>query len=340
MAEASSSTNWVVRVARDAMVASLVIVGVAIIATVAAMVDVLLTDGLAAAAGLIALVALEGVLVTWSIVAYAVVRTIVALAGNAASIAARVDRLESLAASSTEATHRLTDLVSLTDQAKRFLFREREIEAFREVIHGDILRQDYATAEALIESLEKQLGYADEAARLREEFEQNKQASLEEKVDAAVARIEQIIARHDWARALRETHRILRLFPDNEKIAALPERIANARQQHKRELLQAYGEAVRVNDVDRSIELLKKLDLYLTPQEAAALEESARGIFKAKQHNLGVQFAIHVTDEEWQRAVETGEEIIREFPNSRMAQEVHSKMDQLRARAAGEAPEQ
>ena len=106
-----------------------------------------------------------------------------------------------------------------------------------------------------------------------------------------------------------------------------------ARTGHKRSLLQAYGEAVRKNDVDKSIELLRELDRYLTPQEAAALEESVRGVFKAKLHNLGVQFAISVTDQQWADAVATGEEIIREFPNTRMAQEVREKMGLLRSRA-------
>jgi outer membrane protein assembly factor BamD (BamD/ComL family) len=63
------------------------------------------------------------------------------------------------------------------------------------------------------------------------------------------------------------------------------------------------------------------------------MEESARGVFRAKLHNLGVQFAICVTDQRWAEAIEVGEQIISEYPNTRMASEVRSKMDQLRARA-------
>ena len=85
-------------------------------------------------------------------------------------------------------------------------------------------------------------------------------------------------------------------------------------------MLQSYGEAVRKKDVDRSIELLHELDIYLTPQEAAALQESARGVFRAKLHQMGVQFAICVTDERWSEAIRAGEDIVREFPNPRMAQ--------------------
>jgi hypothetical protein len=145
--------------------------------------------------------------------------------------------------------------------------------------------------------------------------------------------VDEIIARADWARATREAARMRSAFPTNSKIAALPQRIETARMKHKRDLLQAYGEAVRKNDVDASIELLKELDRYLSPQEGAALQDSARGVFKAHLHNLGVQFAIRVAETQWKEAITVGGEIIKEFPNSRMAHEVRSKMEQLRQRA-------
>ena len=55
-----------------------------------------------------------------------------------------------------------------------------------------------------------------------------------------------------------------------------------------------------------------------------------------KRENLGVQFKIAVHDKEWLRSVTVGEQIIREFPNTRMADEVRSMLDLLRERAAGQ----
>jgi hypothetical protein len=199
------------------------------------------------------------------------------------------------------------------------------------------MRQDYQTANAIIDSAERNFGYVDEAKRLREEVEASRNESLDEKIDAAIERIKQIILEKDWARAIREAHRLIRLFPDREKVTHLPKRIEAARTSHKRELLQAYGEAVSRNDVDAGIGLLRQLDAYLTPQEAAALEESARGVFRAKLHNMGVEFALRVTEQQWDKALATGREIIDEFPNSRMAQEVREKLPQLRSRAQQQA---
>ena len=270
----------------------------------------------------------------WIVVAYGVVKILAANEFGVSGAGARLVRIETLLESQTESTRKLAELAALSDRAKSLIFREREIEAIRETLHEDLIRQDYKTAETLIDAIETKLGYADEAARLRTEVEASRKATLEEKIDAAVGRIQGILDRHDWARALRESRRLIRLFPDNPKISSLPERIGVARTQRKRGLLQAYGEAVRKNDVDQSIQLLKELDLYLTPQEAAALQESARGVFRARLRQLGVQFAIRVTDEHWSQAIAAGDDIIREYPNSRMAQEVREKMEMLRARAA------
>jgi hypothetical protein len=134
--------------------------------------------------------------------------------------------------------------------------------------------------------------------------------------------------------------RLLKTMGENPKIRALPEMVREAQTNHKRDLLKTYGEAVKNGDVDKSIELLRELDKYLTPQEGAALEESARGMFRAKLHNLGVQFAIRVTEEQWADALSIGRQIVAEYPNSRMAQEVQLKLETLQSLASGNAPAQ
>jgi len=53
--------------------------------------------------------------------------------------------------------------------------------------------------------------------------------------------------------------------------------------------------------------------------------------------DLGVQFKLLLQDHQWQEAIDVGEQIVRDFPNTRMAQEVREVMDTLKQRvAAGE----
>jgi len=123
------------------------------------------------------------------------------------------------------------------------------------------------------------------------------------------------------------------LYPDDQRVRDLQGQTERRRDQHKRELLDRWDKTVQKNDVEQGVEILKLLDSYLTPSEAAALEESARGVFRAKLHNMGLQFSIYVTEKKWHQALNIGQEIIAEYPNSRMAQEVRDKLEILTMRA-------
>jgi hypothetical protein len=103
-------------------------------------------------------------------------------------------------------------------------------------------------------------------------------------------------------------------------------------------LLNSWNEAVQRHDIDGSIEILKNLDLYLTPAEAEGMQETARGVFKERLNNLCKQFAQSVTDHKWADAIRVGEVIYREYPNTRSAQEVREKMEALRQRASEPTP--
>ncbi len=56
-------------------------------------------------------------------------------------------------------------------------------------------------------------------------------------------------------------------------------------------------------------------------------------MFKEKLLRLGVQFRFAVTERRWQDALAIGLEIIRDYPNARMASEVRDALDMLRQRA-------
>lgn len=246
-----------------------------------------------------------------------------------------LERIESLLQKQVKNGKELIAMSRLSDQAKSLIFYDREIEALRESVNALMIQQDYVGAEAMISRAESRLGLTEVAETLRSEINQTKDSTSDDKVLQAVRRVRNVLNDHHWSRAKRDAERLLALFPNHRVVAELPNEIRQAWNAYKRQLLKQYGEAVRVNDVERSIELLKELDKYLTPQEGAALAESARDVFKKKLHNLGVQFAIAVADQNWSFAVATGEEIVKEYPNSRMAREVREKLELLRDYASG-----
>ena len=326
-------SNWVVQAARGATIGTLALMGLAVVFTAILCVYLFLENPnwIVPFAGVLAILA-ELTTALCAFVFYGVVRAMVANESQLSATAGRVERLETLLEDQNAATRRIADLASLSDKAKSLIYHDREIDALRETVHEHLIGQDYGSAEALVASVADM--YPDEAARLRQEITDSRKATHDDKVNLALDRVEHIIQSQDFARALREAQRVMQAFPGDQRVLALPTRIQSERNRHKRELLQAYGEAVSKNDIDHSIELIRELDRYLSPQEAAALQDSARGIFRAKLHNLGVQFAIQATEQRWEEAIGTGEQIVRDYPNSRMAYEVRSKMDSLRTRAA------
>lgn len=335
MANSQDRLHWLTLSARAALAVVLATAALAIVLTVAYAVLTLSGDmdllilGLFAAAVLAELgLALTAVMV------YGLVRARAAAHTAMTVITGRLNRLESVLDASRVELKKMADLAPLSDQAKAMIYRERELEAAQEVVNACLVQQHYEQAEKVIDRLEQQFGYKVEADRLRAGVRVNRDATIEGRVSDAIARVEPIIAGKNWERAMREAQRLLEAFGEHEKVRQLPTRIAEARAEEKRQLLGRYEEAVKRNDIDQSIELLQELDRYLTPQEAAALQESARGVFRAKLNSLGVQFALAVDAKRWDLAVATGEQIMNGYPNSRMAMEVRQKLDQLKQLAA------
>jgi hypothetical protein len=278
--------------------------------------------------------AFETVALVWAPIAYGVVSAILETNEACNEISGRLTRTETLLDNAAASLKTMADVAPLSDKAKSTLYREREIEALGEMIQHHLMLQDYDAASTLITLMDRDFGHHEQARRLRQEVAASRKATMDEKVETSIGHFQEILDLHDWVRANREAQRMMNLMPNNNRVAQLLAMIKAAQLAHKRQLLQSYGEAIRKNDVDRSIELLHQLDPYLTPQEAAALQESARDVFRAKLQNLGFQFTMCVTDQRWAEAVATGEEIIHNYPNSRMAQEVREKMELLKSRAS------
>jgi len=151
-----------------------------------------------------------------------------------------------------------------------------------------------------------------------------------------VQRVRELCDKYDWTAAKREVDRLGRLYPEDSRITGLPQMVQEARDEHKRELERAFLHAAKIPDTDKAMELLKELDMYLTPAEAEAYHETARGVIGQARENTAVRFRMAVSDRDWIEALNVGEQIIRDFPNSNMADEVRDMMDVLRERAAGQ----
>lgn len=227
----------------------------------------------------------------------------------------------------------VSENILLCDAIKTIAFREKDLQVLQDAIQQDMRRERWDSAEALIQGLATRFGRRGEAERLRGQMEQYKKATIEEKIEGTIEHIESLWMIHHYEEAQREVEALLQLYPENGKVGQLQGQTEHRRHLHKKELLERWNRAVNDNDYDQGVELLKLLDQYLTATEAAALEESARGVFRGKLQSMGVQFSMYVTEKQWAKALQVGRQIMKDFPRSRMAQEVREKLDALEQRA-------
>ena len=242
------------------------------------------------------------------------------------ALAARLDQIATVLG-------RVSEQQLLSDRAKTIAYRDKERDALRRAIHEDIARQEWDLAMRLADDIEREFGYRAEAERFRQEIRQKNDEWARRQLDEGLTAIDRHTRAEQWNNALREAEKLQASFPSHDRVRNLPAEIEDRRQSHKRQLVESWHEAVARHDVDGSIEILKQLDTYLTPKEAEGLQETARGIFREKLNSLGKQFAVAVQEHRWHDALGVGDQIVRDFPNTRIAQEVREKMDVLRKRA-------
>ena len=226
----------------------------------------------------------------------------------------------------------------ISERAKGLAFRERERDAMRRAIREEIARRDWDAATKLANELEAVFGYTQEADRFREEIAGHRNVEMRQQVGEAMSLIEKHCRAEDWSAAAREADRLLKAYPVDPLVQRLPEDIDARRLDRKKQLLAEWNQAIARHDVDGSIDVLRSLDLYLTPQEATAMQETARRVFKDKLLLLGQQFTLAVKQHNWRDSIRVGQAIIAEFPNSRMAQEVRDKLELLQTRATETEP--
>jgi hypothetical protein len=242
-------------------------------------------------------------------------------------------KLEAIAGALKQNSSILADVVQsvhLSDAAKTIVFGDAERQFLRQVVLDKLDQADSEAASKMIDKLARCEPYKQLAAQLRREIDNTQDTADDGHVDQAIARIEHLFEICDWIKANLEVDKLIETYPRNERACALRQKLSDKMDQRKHVLLNAWKDAVQRRATDRSLEILEELDQYLTPEEGLALQKTAKGIFRAKLYKLGTQFSMAVSRKSWDQAVALGEQITRDFPNSKMAQEIREKMDILR----------
>lgn len=218
----------------------------------------------------------------------------------------------------------------ISDAAKAIAFREEDMQSLREAVFDKLKQQNFEEAYRIIDEISHRLEYEELAAEMRQQAEKYRDANEQERIDQTILHIESLMDAGRWAKASVQIEALIRSHPESDEARGLRQKLVERKEKRKRMLFAAWDEAVKRHETDRGLELLRELDMYLTPNEALALQEAAKDVFRTKLHNLGVKFSLAVSEKQWATALEIGQEIIRDFPNSKMSTEIEEKLGVLR----------
>ena len=221
----------------------------------------------------------------------------------------------------------------VSETAKAIAFRDSDMQTLRDAVFDKLQQKDFEGAYEIIDEISHNTGYGKLAEQLHVQADKYRDATDIERMNQSIAHIEKQLEDHQWVNASAQIERLIKEYPANDKALAMRQRLSDKKDERKKVLLNSWDDAVKRQATDRSLEILRELDQYLTPNEALALQEAARDVFRTKLHNLGVQFSLAISGRQWTKALETGQEIIRDFPNSRMAEEIREKINTLRTNA-------
>jgi hypothetical protein len=271
-----------------------------------------------------------GVLVTWPLA--------IAIARSREEAASALEKSLAPVNERLQQCSVMLDLISenqlLSDRAKSVAFREKDRDALRRAIQEELGKQDFEAAASLASEIERSFGYTQEAERFRREIAEKKNELYRAKINEMVGVIDRHTRGENWTEAHREAERLKALYPNDEQVRNLPAEIDARREQHKKRLIESLREAIARKDTDGGIEIVKQLDMYLTPAEAEKIQDDVRSVFKAKLENLRTQFGIAHQEENHQEELRIAEIIIRDFPNTQMAKELRDRLVELRRRAS------
>lgn len=228
---------------------------------------------------------------------------------------------------------KIAENTAISDAAKSLTNRHHEWEAVQSAVAVDVRAERWDAALHLLDGLEGRFGPTAEVATLRDDVVHARSQALRRRFEQASKAIEDLIDQYAWDKAQHEIDRLHHALPNEPRVGLLRNQLTERKAERKSALLAKWQNAISREDVDESIRVLGELDPYLSRDEAKALEDPARSIFRAKLMQLGMQFRFAVKEQRWRDALEIGLQITDEFPNSRMSQEVTEALDGLRRRA-------
>jgi hypothetical protein len=227
----------------------------------------------------------------------------------------------------------ILEAMQMSENAKRILFRDRELALIRKTIQDDIESGDFHAALVLCDQMSNVFGAVEEAEDMRTRVQEIIHQHHEERIRDEMQQLSKLLDAHQWVEAYQYAAKMRRLYPESPLLHDLEQRIASVRTEYGHQLEERFLQAAKNDDIETSMALLRELDGYLTPEEARRFRDTANSVITTYRESLGARFKMAISEHRWRDANEFGEELIRQFPNTKMAIEVADMLETIQVRA-------
>lgn len=235
-------------------------------------------------------------------------------------------------ANDAEKLDAILEAVQMSENAKRVLFRDRELSILRKTVQDDLAQGEFHSALVLCDQMASVFGAVEEAEALRSKVQAIIHEHHDSRIREEIENLQQLLVQHRWVDAYQFAAKLRRLFPESPRLHSIEQQIADVRSQYRLELEARFLQSAELENVEEAMQLLRELDGYLTPDEARRFRDTATDVIVKYRDSLGARFKMAVSDHRWQEAIEFGEVIINQFPNTKMAKEVTTMLETIRVR--------
>ena len=227
----------------------------------------------------------------------------------------------------------ILEAMQMSENAKRILFRDRELDLMRKTVHEDIAQGDFHAALLLCDRMADVYGAVEEAEKMKTNVQEIIHQHHEERIQEELEQLKELTDQQQWVESYQFAARLRRLYPESPLLHDLEQNIADMRTEYGHALEDRFLKAAKNDNIEQAMHLLRELDKYLTPEDARRFRDTATSVIKTYLESLGARFKMAVNDHRWQDAVEFGGELVGQFPNTKMAEEVNEILNTIRVRA-------
>ena len=237
-----------------------------------------------------------------------------------------------------ETLGRIDEHLALSDTARRFVYRERELEMLKMMVERDIDAGRFESALRVVDELARGYGLFEEADVQRKRIESIRHGQVRQQLDAGLQHIRSLVGTGDWSLATRAAERLHTRFPDAAETQDLTNQISAARHRYAAELEEQVRGALREDRIEEAMNGLRELDRHLVGDEVHRMADVAQRIIVAHREHCGSTFRDAVARHDWPKALEMGGLITTDYPNTRMAEEVGGLLPGIRWRVDPSGP--